>query len=111
MTTETARILIVDDSPATREVLERNLRGEGHEVHSAANVAAAISVLDQASMDLVVTDLRMPGGDGMELVRHVRDHCRGVGVIMVTGFASVGGAVSAMREGVDDYLSKPFTDE
>ena len=111
MTTETARILIVDDSPATREVLERNLRGEGHEVHSAANVAAAIKVLEQAAIDLVVTDLRMPGGDGMELVRHVRDHCRGVGVIMVTGFATVGGAVSAMREGVDDYLPKPFSDE
>lgn len=111
MTTETARILIVDDSPATREVLERNLRAEGHEVHSAANVAAAIKVLEQAAIDLVVTDLRMPGGDGMELVRYVRDHCRGVGVIMVTGFATVGGAVSAMREGVDDYLPKPFTDE
>ncbi len=111
MTTESARILIVDDSPATREVLERNLRAEGHEVHSAANVAAAIKVLEQAAIDLVVTDLRMPGGDGMELVRHVRDHCRGVGVIMVTGFATVGGAVSAMREGVDDYLPKPFSDE
>jgi DNA-binding NtrC family response regulator len=47
----------------------------------------------------------------MELVRHVRDHFRGVGVIMVTGFATVGGAVSAMREGVDDYLPKPFSDE
>lgn len=111
MTTETARILIVDDSPTTREVLERNLRAEGHEVHSAANVAAAVKVLERASIDLVVTDLRMPGGDGMELVRHVRDHCRGVGVIMVTGFATVGGAVSAMREGVDDYLPKPFSDE
>ncbi len=111
MTTETARILIVDDSPATREVLERNLRAERHEVHSAANVAAAIKVLEQAAIDLVVTDLRMPGGDGMSLVRYVRDHCRGVGVIMVTGFATVGGAVSAMREGVDDYLPKPFSDE
>jgi DNA-binding NtrC family response regulator len=111
VTTDTATILIVDDSPTTREVLERNLRAEGHEVHSAANVAAAVMVLDRASIDLVVTDLRMPGGDGMELVRHVRDHCRGVGVIMVTGFATVGGAVSAMRDGVDDYLPKPFSDE
>lgn len=111
MTSDTARILIVDDSPATREVLERNLRAEGHEVHSAANVAAALQVLGRASIDLVVTDLRMPGGDGMELVRHVRDQYRGVGVIMVTGFATVGGAVSAMREGVDDYLPKPFSDK
>ena len=111
MTTETARILIVDDSPATREVLERNLRAEGHEVHSAASVASALDVLAQAPIDLVVTDVRMPGGDGTELVRHVRDHCRGVGIIMVTGFATVGGAVSAMRDGVDDYLPKPFSEE
>ncbi len=111
MTTDAARILVVDDSPATREVLERNLRADAHEVHSAASVAAAIGVLDRTPIDLVVTDLRMPGADGMELVRHVRDHRRGTGVIMVTGFATVGGAVSAMREGVDDYLPKPFSDE
>ena len=111
MTNDAAHILVVDDSPATREVLERNLRAEGHEVHAAANVAAAIEALDRVAIDLVVTDLRMPGADGMELVRHVRDHRRGTGVIMVTGFATVGGAVSAMREGVDDYLPKPFSDE
>ncbi len=109
--TEAARILVVDDLPATREVLERHLRADGHEVYSAASVAAAIGVLDRTPIDLVVTDLRMPGADGMELVRHVRDHLRGTGVIMVTGFATVGGAVSAMREGVDDYLPKPFSDE
>lgn len=109
--TEAARILVVDDLPATREVLERHLRADGHEVYSAASVAAAIGVFDRTPIDLVVTDLRMPGADGMELVRHVRDHLRGTGVIMVTGFATVGGAVSAMREGVDDYLPKPFSDE
>jgi DNA-binding NtrC family response regulator len=108
---ESARILVVDDSPGTREVLERNLRAEGHEVVSAANVSAALAVLARVGVDLVITDMRMPGADGMELVRHVRDHCRGTGVIMVTGFATVGGAVSAMREGVDDYLPKPFSDE
>lgn len=111
MKTEAARILVVDDSPGTREVLERNLRAEGHEVISTSNVAAALEVLKQSAVELVVTDMRMPGADGMELVRHVRDHCRGTGVILVTGFATVGGAVTAMREGVDDYLPKPFSDE
>ncbi|MCC6427119.1 MAG: sigma-54-dependent Fis family transcriptional regulator [Phycisphaerales bacterium] len=111
MTTDSARILVVDDSPGTREVLDRNLRAEGHQVRSAANVAAALEVLGREPIDLVVTDMRMPGADGMELVRHVRDHCRGTGIIMVTGFATVGGAVSAMREGVDDYLPKPFSED
>lgn len=108
---EPACILVVDDSPRTREVLERNLLADGHEVVTAASVSAALAILAKGAVDLVVTDMRMPGGDGMELVRHVRDHCRGTGVIMVTGFATVGGAVSAMREGVDDYLPKPFSDE
>ena len=108
---DAARILIVDDSPATREVLDRNLRAEGHVVVSAANVAAAMAILNQGPIDLVITDMRMPGADGMELVRNVRDHHRGTGVIMVTGFATVGGAVSAMRGGVDDYLPNPFSDE
>lgn len=109
--TQPARILVVDDSPATREVLERHLRAEGHEVRTAESVAAAILALTEASADLVVTDMRMPGADGMDLVRHIREHHRGTGIIMVTGFATVGGAVSAMRQGVDDYLPKPFSDE
>lgn len=108
---EPAHILVVDDSAGTREVLERNLLADGHKVVTAASVSAALAILAKSAVDLVITDMRMPGGDGMELVRHVRDHCRGTGVIMVTGFATVGGAVSAMREGVDDYLPKPFSDE
>lgn len=111
MAKNAARILVVDDSASTREVLERNLQSEGHDVRAASNVAGALDELSRETFDLVVTDLRMPGADGMELVRHVRDHCRGTGVIMVTGYATVGGAVSAMREGVDDYLAKPFSDE
>ena len=99
------QILVVDDSASTREILERNLRAEGYEVFSADSVAAAIALLEEREFDLVITDLRMPGADGMELVRHVRDHFRFTGIIMVTGYATVGGAVSAMREGVEDYLA------
>ncbi len=108
--TNATRVLVVDDSAATREVLERNLRSEGHDVISCSDVKTALGILERGEIDLVVTDLRMPGADGMELVRHVRDNYRKTGVIMVTGFATVGGAVSAMREGVDDYLPKPFSD-
>ncbi|MCC6285049.1 MAG: sigma-54-dependent Fis family transcriptional regulator [Phycisphaerales bacterium] len=111
VTAQPACILVVDDSPSTREVLERNLRAEGHEVRTAESVATAIRALADAPADLVVTDMRMPGADGMDLVRHMREHHRGTGIIMVTGFATVGGAVSAMREGVDDYLPKPFSDD
>jgi DNA-binding NtrC family response regulator len=109
--TDATRVLVVDDSAATREVLERNLRSEGHDVTTCSDVRTALGILERGKIDLVVTDLRMPGADGMELVRHVRDNHRETGVIMVTGFATVGGAVSAMREGVDDYLPKPFSDD
>jgi len=109
--TQATRVLVVDDSASTREVLERNLRSEGHDVTTCSDVRTALGVLARGKIDLVVTDLRMPGADGMELVRHVRDNHRETGVIMVTGFATVGGAVSAMREGVDDYLPKPFSDD
>jgi len=104
-------ILVVDDSPATREIIARNLSAEGYAVHTAQNVAEALAVLERTPIDLVITDLRMPGADGLELVRHVRQHHRWTGVVMVTGYATVGGAVAAMREGVEDYLPKPFSDD
>lgn len=111
MSDQPEHVLIVDDSPATREILQRNLVADGYLVHSAESVAAAVDVLAREPVDLVITDLRMPGADGMHLVRHVRDHFRSTAIIMVTGYATVGGAVSAMREGVEDYLPKPFSDE
>ena len=110
MSEEAARILVVDDAAPTREIIERHLRAQGHDVRTAPNVAAAMALLRNDQFDLVLTDLRMPGADGLELVRHIRDHHRWTGCIMLTGFATVGGAVLAMREGVQDYLSKPFSE-
>jgi DNA-binding NtrC family response regulator len=111
MREQTARILVVDDSAPTLEVLERNLTAEGHVVHTAASVAAALRILDGGPIDLVITDLRMPDVGGLDLVRHVRAHWRDVAVIMITGHASIETAVAAVKEGAEDYLTKPFTDE
>jgi DNA-binding NtrC family response regulator len=105
------RILVVDDAPATLEVLERSLAGEGYRLATAGDVDAALAILRDTAVDLVVTDLRMPGASGLELVRHVRENLEDTGVIMITGFATVEGAVQAMRAGAEDYLAKPFTDE
>ncbi len=104
-------ILIVDDSAATREIMERNLAADGYAVQSVDSVAAAVRVLESRPIDLVITDFRMPEADGLTLVRHIRQQQRSTGVIMVTGFATIGGAVTAMREGVEDYLAKPFSDD
>ncbi len=108
---EKERILVVDDSAATLEVLERNLRAQGYRVMTAASVADALGILDAAPADLVITDFKMPRTSGIELVRHVRESLPDTEVMMITGYASVQGAVDAVKSGAEEYLAKPFTDD
>jgi DNA-binding NtrC family response regulator len=109
--TEKERILIVDDSPETLEMLERNLRSEGYEVLAAPGVAEAIKILDDTLVDLVITDYRMPKVSGMDLIRYVRENLKNTEVMMITGYATVEGAVEAIKGGAEEYLTKPFTDD
>jgi two-component system response regulator HydG len=106
-----ARILVVDDSPATVEVLRRNLTSAGYVVFGAGSVAEAVALLDQTPVDLVITDLKMPRASGLDLIRHVRDNFRDTRTLMMTGFPSIPTAVEAVRDGAEDYLAKPFTDD
>ena len=108
---ETARILVVDDAPDTLEVIQRNLQAKGCLVYTANSVAEAIRILEQTPVDLVITDCKMPKVSGLELVKHVRENHAETGVMMITGYPSIGGAVDAVKTGAEDYLSKPFTDE
>jgi DNA-binding NtrC family response regulator len=108
---EKERILIVDDSPETLEMLQRNLRSEGYEVLSADSVVDAIAILDNAPADLVITDYKMPKSTGMDLIRYVRENLKNTEVMMITGYATVEGAVEAIKAGAEEYLAKPFTDE
>ncbi|HUI54029.1 MAG TPA: sigma-54 dependent transcriptional regulator [Bryobacteraceae bacterium] len=105
------RILVVDDAPDTLEVLQRNLQAKGYQVYTAPGVSEAIRILEQAPVELVITDLKMPKVSGLELVRHVRENFADTEVMMITGYPSIGGAVDAVRLGAEDYISKPFTDE
>ncbi|MDF7798561.1 sigma-54 dependent transcriptional regulator [Pontiellaceae bacterium B1224] len=104
------RILVVDDSPDTLEVIRRNLSAAGFEVHTVPGVAEAVRALNALPADLVITDLRMPKASGLDLIRHVRENYIDAEIIMVTGYASVPGAVEAMQTGAHSYLAKPFTD-
>jgi DNA-binding NtrC family response regulator len=108
---EKERILIVDDSPETLEMLERNLRSEGYEVLTASGVAVAIKILDDTLVDLVITDYKMPKVSGMDLIRYVRENLKNTEVMMITGYATVEGAVEAIKGGAEEYLTKPFTDD
>ena len=102
------RILVVDDERSMREFLEIALRRAGHEVVTAESVEAALAELDQGSFDLVITDLRMQGASGLDLLHHVKEHAPDTEVIVVTAFASYDSALEAMKAGAYDYLKKPF---
>ncbi|MCL4234427.1 MAG: response regulator, partial [Deltaproteobacteria bacterium] len=104
-------ILVVDDAPDTLEVIERNLRANGYRVLACARVADALDVLDREAVDLVVTDWKMPGASGLDLVRHIRENLDDTEVMMITGYASIEGAVKAVKLGAGEYLAKPFTDD
>ncbi|MBD3285894.1 response regulator [candidate division WOR-3 bacterium] len=108
---EKQRILVVDDAVDTLEVLERNLASKGYQVHTAQDVPGALRLLADTVVDLVITDLKMPGASGMDLVRYVKENLADTEVMMITGYASVEGAVQAVKLGAEEYLSKPFTDE
>ncbi|NNE09589.1 MAG: sigma-54-dependent Fis family transcriptional regulator [Gemmatimonadetes bacterium] len=105
------RILVVDDSPETLELVQRNLQAERYTVYLASSVADAIEFLTSTSIDLVITDLKMPKVSGLDLVRHVRENLKDTEVVMMTGYPSVGSAVEAVKGGAHAYLSKPFTDQ
>jgi len=104
-------ILVVDDAENTLEVIQRNLTSRGYQVYTARGVDEALGILDNVTVDLVVTDYKMPWVNGLDLVRHVRENLKDTEVIMITGYASIGGAVEAVKSGAVDYLAKPFTEE
>ncbi|MCG3118038.1 MAG: Regulatory protein AtoC [bacterium] len=105
------RILAVDDTSSTLELLQRNLTSQGYQVFTAPNVADAIRLLESTPIDLVITDLKMPGASGMDLIRHVRENFKDMEVMMITGYPTIEGAVTAVKSGAEDFLAKPFTDE
>ena len=108
---EKERILVVDDSATTLEVLERNLTAAEYQVFITQAVPEAIEILKGTPIDLVITDLKMPRVSGLDLVRHVRENFKDTEVMMITGYPSIEGAVTAVKTGAEEFLSKPFTDE
>lgn len=102
------RILIVDDEPIARENLEHILKKEGYETLLAADGQQAIDLLRREDIDLVLTDLRMKGRDGMAVLVETKRLRPETEVVVITGYASVDTAVEAMRQGAYDYIAKPF---
>ncbi len=104
-------ILVVDDSENMREVLRRNLTMKGYKTFTVPGVKEAIELLKSTPVDLVITDLKMPGIGGIDLIKHVRANFRNIEVLVITGYPSIQGAVDAVKTGAEEYLVKSFTDE
>jgi DNA-binding NtrC family response regulator len=102
------RIHIIDDEPVIHDVLGQFLTSEGYEVEISANGAEALAKHDGAGFDLVLLDLLMPGMDGLEVLRELRKIDPWVVAIIITAYASVDSAISAMKSGAYDYVQKPF---
>ena len=104
-----ARILVVDDDRGVRTALRVNLAKQGMHVALASQAAEALEALREAPFDLVITDVRMPGDTGLELLAKVREAWPDTPVVVMTGHGSVTDAVSAMKAGAADYLIKPIS--
>ena len=106
--TRESKLLVVDDEPSARSGLEKLLRQEGYSVVSAPDGPHALALADEEAPDLVITDMRMPGMDGVELVEKLRARWPEMPVLVVTAFGEVAAAVRAMKAGAQDFLTKPI---
>ncbi len=104
-------ILVVDDEPNYLIVLSELLKEEGFEVMTAQSGEEGLKIVADADLDIVLTDMRMPGMDGLELLKAIKSYNKDLPVIMITAFGEVEKAVGAMRAGAYNYLTKPFNNE
>ncbi|MEW6444218.1 MAG: sigma-54 dependent transcriptional regulator [bacterium] len=102
------RILVMDDDESFRKILEYNLRQAGYEVVSARSGQEGLAWMDREPFGVVITDIKMPGMDGLEVLREVKRRSPDTPVIMVTAFGSIEMAVDAMKQGAADYITKPL---
>ncbi len=103
-----SRLLVIDDEPKMTMLISANLEDDGHSVDTAATGKEAMALLKKNIYDLVVSDIRLPAPDGLEILKWCSENIPETIVIMMTAFAEVKTAVSAMKQGASDYLIKPF---
>ncbi len=102
------RVLVVDDEEIVQSLVRDALEDEGHFVRTASNGSEAIEILSTDQIQLLITDIRMPGMDGIELTRIAREKNPAIGVVFITGYATLNSAKDAIKQGALDYVMKPF---
>lgn len=107
-TQEPFRIIVVDDEEIVLSLIRDTFEEEGYAIKTASNGEDALKLTIDETFDLLITDIRMPGMDGIELVRRVREKQPDIGVIFMTGYANLNSAKNAIKQGAFDYIMKPF---
>ena len=103
-----SRILLIDDDPSVRDSMERTIRTAGYAVQSAANGEDGFELARDGSFDVILSDMRMPGISGLDILRRLREIKVDAAFIIMTGFGTVDTAVEAMKLGAVDFVQKPF---
>jgi DNA-binding NtrC family response regulator len=104
-------ILLVDDDMDILELLQRHLQSMDYHTYKAVSVKEALHILKDTFLDLLITDIRMPEVDGMQLLKFADEHYPEMPKLVITGYPSVHGAMEVIKSGATDYLTKPFTKE
>jgi DNA-binding NtrC family response regulator len=105
------RILVIDDDPGLAEVIVMLLSGEGYRVEHAATVRAGLAQVAATEFDLVITDLKLPDGTGVDAIGPIKEIRRDLPIILMTSYSSMESAIGALRNGAVDYIIKPFDNE
>ena len=108
---DTAQILVVDDEGAIRYSVSKTLQRVGYDVSAAASGEEALEMIEKQHFDVILTDIRMPGISGVELLSRIKEISPDAVVILMTGYASLGTAVESLRLGAHDYLVKPSSSQ
>jgi len=103
-----AKILVVEDDPEIRHILDRFLVNRGHQVKLAGSADEALTLLAEEPIDLILSDVRMPGMSGLDLLREVKSRDPEIQLVMMSGYSSVRDAVEAIQLGAEDYVEKPI---
>lgn len=106
-----ARLLIVEDEPHMRQLMGMHLRADGHALVSVPTVKEGLATIETQEFDAIVTDQRLPDGEGLEILNALAQSGSATAVVVVTAYGSVELAVETMRKGAFDFLTKPFSTE
>ncbi len=104
-------VLAIDDEQIVRISCERVLRIAGYDIDTSADGQSALKMIDEKKYDLILTDLKMPGMDGIEVMSEIKKRLPGTRVIVVTGYSTLDTAVKAIKMGAHNYIEKPFSPE